>query len=54
MAHDSATSDALFNMSRNLIRNMEKIYKPKELKSNAKEIVISSPHFKKMRLVKNP
>ena len=47
MAHDSATSDALFTMSRNLIRNMAPTYKPKELKSNAKEIVISSPQFKK-------
>ena len=47
MAHDSATSDALFTMSRNLIRNMNATYKPNELKSNAKEIVISSPHFKK-------
>lgn len=47
MAHDSATSDALFTMSRNLIRNMDRTYKPNELKSNAKEIVISSPHFKK-------
>ena len=47
MAHDSATSDALFTMSRNLIRNMNRTYKPNELKSNAKEIVISSPHFKK-------
>jgi len=54
MAHDSATSDALFNMSRNLIRNMEKIYKPKELKSNAKEIVISSPHFKKDEIGEKP
>jgi hypothetical protein len=54
MAHDSATSDALFNMSRNLIRNMEKIYKPKELKSNAKEIVISSPHFKKDEVGEKP
>tara|TARA_X000001036_G_scaffold131512_1_gene124443 strand:- start:376 stop:2046 length:1671 start_codon:yes stop_codon:yes gene_type:complete len=47
MAHDSATSDALFNMSRNIIRNMDSLYKPTELRSNAKEIVISSPHFKK-------
>lgn len=43
MAHDSATSDALFNMSRNLIKNMEYIYKPKEVRSNAKEIIINSP-----------
>ena len=47
MAHDSATSDALFNLSKNIIRNMESAYKPNEVKSNAKEIVISSPHFKK-------
>ena len=47
MAHDSATSDALFNMSRNLIKNMKKTLRPNELRSNAKEIVISSPHFPK-------
>ncbi len=47
MAHDSATSDALFNLSKNIIRNMKPSYKPNEVKSNAKEIVISSPHFKK-------
>ena len=47
MAHDSATSDALFNLSKNIIRNMRSSYKPNEVKSNAKEIVISSPHFKK-------
>jgi len=47
MAHDSATSDALFNLSKNIIRNMSTVYKPNEIKSNAKEIVISSPHFKK-------
>jgi len=37
MAHDSATSDALFNMSRNIIDNMEN--PPKLQKSNAKEIL---------------
>ena len=37
MAHDSATSDALFNMSRNIIDNME--HPPKLQKSNAKEIL---------------
>ena len=37
MAHDSATSDALFNMSRNLIDNMED--PPTLQKSNAKEIL---------------
>ena len=43
MAHDSATSDALFNMSKNLIKNMSGDLAPKEEKSNAKEIIISSP-----------
>ena len=38
MAHDSATSDALFAMSKNLISNMPKEYKPDMLRSNAKEI----------------
>ena len=47
MAHDSATSDALFNLSKNIIKNMTSSFKPNEVKSNAKEIVISSPHFKK-------
>ena len=47
MAHDSATSDALFNMSKNLIKNMNKEYRPKEIRSNAKEIIISSPFFPK-------
>ena len=37
MAHDSATSDALFNMSRNIIDNMEEA--PTLQKSNAKEIL---------------
>jgi len=37
MAHDSATSDALFNMSRNIIDNMEEA--PSLQKSNAKEIL---------------
>ena len=36
MAHDSATSDALFAMSKNLIRNMEGDLSPKEIRSNAK------------------
>ena len=43
MAHDSATSDALFGMSKNLIKNMDGSLAPKEEKSNAKEIIISSP-----------
>ena len=47
MAHDSATSDALFNMSKNLIKNMRPELRPKELRSNAKEIIISSPFFPK-------
>ena len=40
LAHDSATSDALFNMSKNLIRNMPADMRPKLLKSNAKEILL--------------
>ena len=43
MAHDSATSDALFSMSKNLIRNMEGDLVPNEITSNAKEIKIQSP-----------
>ena len=43
MAHDSATSDALFNMSKNLIKNMSGELAPREERSNAKEIIISSP-----------
>ena len=43
MAHDSATSDALFAMSKNLIKNMEGTLVPEEIKSNAKEIIINSP-----------
>ena len=38
MAHDAATSDALFNMSRNTIANMPDEFKPKLKTSNAKEI----------------
>jgi hypothetical protein len=38
MAHDSATSDALFNMSKNLIDKMEDSFKPQLIASNAKEI----------------
>ena len=45
MAHDSATSDALFNMSKNLIRNMKKGLQPQEITSNAKEIKIASPAY---------
>ena len=47
MAHDSATSDALFQMSKNAIKYMEPGLRPKEVKSNAKEIIIQSPHFAK-------
>jgi hypothetical protein len=39
MAHDSATSDALFAMSRNTIDNMPKEFRPEFKKSNAKEIM---------------
>ena len=46
MAHDSATSDALFNMSKNLIKNMASELAPSEERSNAKEIIISSPAFR--------
>ena len=43
MAHDSATSDALFAMSKNLMKNMSGELAPKEIKSNAKEIGLNSP-----------
>jgi hypothetical protein len=46
MAHDSATSDALFTMSKNLIKNMPKELAPNEERSNAKEIIITSPYFR--------
>lgn len=39
MAHDSATSDALFAMSRNCISNMNEEFRPTFKKSNAKEIM---------------
>jgi hypothetical protein len=39
MAHDGATSDALFTMSRNVIDNMSAEMKPVFKKSNAKEIM---------------
>ena len=38
MAHDAATSDALFNMSRNTIDRMPDEFRPELIKSNAKEI----------------
>ena len=47
MAHDSATSDALFNMSKNLIKNMPVNMRPEEIRSNAKEIIITSPAMDK-------
>jgi hypothetical protein len=40
MAHDAATSDALFNMSKDVIENMGKLFKPEVGKSNAKEIIL--------------
>ena len=43
MAHDSATSDALFTMSKNVISNMDGALSPTEIRSNAKEIIINSP-----------
>ena len=39
MAHDTATSDALFSMSRNTIANMPEEFRPSFKKSNAKEIM---------------
>ena len=39
MAHDSATSDALFDMSKNIIARMDPAMAPAFKKSNAKEIV---------------
>jgi hypothetical protein len=39
MAHDAATSDALFSMSRNTIYNMSENFRPVLKKSNAKEIM---------------
>ena len=46
LAHDSATSDNLFTMSKNLISNMQGTLKPKEIRSNAKEIILKSPSFR--------
>jgi hypothetical protein len=39
MAHDAATSDALFTMSRNIIDYMPPTFRPEFRKSNAKEIM---------------
>ena len=46
LAHDSATSDALFNMSKNLIQNMDPELRPEVQRSNAKEIILggTEPH----------
>jgi len=45
MAHDSATSDALFSMSKSVIQNMQGDLKPQEDRSNAKEIIIRTPAY---------
>jgi len=45
LAHDSATSDALFTMSKNLIKNMKEELRPEEITSNAKEIKLKSPAY---------
>lgn len=39
MAHDTATSDSLFNMSKDLHANMDPRFKPELSRSNAKEII---------------
>lgn len=39
MAHDSATSEALFSMSKDVHANMEAQFRPEIAKSNAKEII---------------
>jgi len=41
IAHDSATSDALFTMSKNFIDRMSKDFKPELIRSNAKEVKFS-------------
>jgi len=46
LAHDSATSDALFTMSKSLISNMPIMLRPTQNKSNAKEIIIKSPAYR--------
>ena len=51
LAHDSATSDALFTMSKNLIKNMAGEFKPKEQRSNAKEIILQSPAYENKEAV---
>jgi hypothetical protein len=42
MAHDAATSDALFSMSKDIHSNMDSDFKPELSKSNAKEIIFVS------------
>lgn len=44
MAHDAATSDSLFNMSRNLIGYMDQEFVPELETSNAKEIKFKHNH----------
>jgi hypothetical protein len=41
IAHDSATSDALFTMSKNFIDRMSEDFKPELIRSNAKEVKFS-------------
>lgn len=41
IAHDSATSDALFTMSKNFIDRMSDDFKPELIRSNAKEVKFS-------------
>jgi len=45
MAHDTSTSDNLFTMSKDLIRNMDSNMRPEERRSNAKEIILKSPIY---------
>ena len=47
IAHDSTTSTALLNMSKSLIKYLPEGVKPKEIGSNAKEVIIQPLHFKK-------
>ena len=45
IAHDSTTSTALLNMSKNLIKYLPSEIKPTEISSNAKEVIIQPAHF---------
>ena len=45
IAHDASTSSALLNMSKELIKYLPDNIKPKELNSNAKEVIIQPNHF---------